>query len=698
MPSLRAKRTDTGPKQTQGSNRQSGQLVAFDTETTGLDFWHGARPFIVTTCQRDGTQINFEWDVDPLTRKVRTPVEDIEHIASLLEDEGEPVPVVGHNISFDIRAMEFAGLKNWKWSVTEDTQLIGHMLASHMSHGLTDMVAQYCDFSIHPWENRLEDAVKQARNWATRNRPAWKIARKEDDDLPSAKGGQIWRMDYWLPKAVVMDDDRMRDEHPDWLTVAVDYASVDSSSDLLLYDQLMLFIDKMRLWAIYKERKRLLQVIYRMEKRGVTLSSQRLRKLIFDYAVEAGKCAATLVDFAAEKHNYVLDLPKGAAPNNCLRSFVFDVMKLPVIERSAKTNEPSMNAKTLVAWQYGEHMLEDQDQLDWIKTLDAKRKRDTALTYMAGYQRFWIMIRGSHYVLHPNVNPTGTITLRSSSSNPNEQNISKKEGFNLRYAFGPLPGREWVSMDYENLELKIPAYESGEEKMIELFEKPNEAPYFGSYHLLNASIIYPDVFWPIANEKGRFKDDYKSTYYQWVKNGGFAIQYGAQKRKADATFRKAGAYDLLSKMLPKVQALKDKYVAFGNKHGYVETIPDKTVDPKRGYPMGLIKYGGKVNPTEPFSYHVQGTACWCKNKALVRCQDQLDEWREKDGFDGYIIMDVHDEIDFDLPAGTWVKQPWRVRRLKELMEMSGNDIGIPLTVSASLHTHNWAEESDLKLA
>lgn len=252
-------------------------------------------------------------------------------------------------------------------------------------------------------------------------------------------------------------------------------------------------------------------------------------------------------------------------------------------------------------------------------------------------------------------------------------------------------------MDYENLELKIPAFEAPEPAMIELFEKPNDPPYFGSYHLLNASIVYPEIFWPIAEEKGLFKERYKSTYYQWTKNGGFAIQYGAQKRKADATFRRAGAYDLLALKLPMIALLKDKYLRQANKHGYVETIPDKTVDHKRGYPMGLVRYGGKVNPTEPFSYHVQGTACWCKNKALIRCQNELDKWRAMDGFDGYIIMDVHDEIDFDLPAGTWSKEPWRIRRLKELMEESGRDIGIPLTVSAAFHPENWADEADVPL-
>lgn len=216
-------------------------IICTDTETTGLDFWHGARPFFVSTCLLNGDQYNFEWDVDPLTRKVRIPPTDLEHIRELLKDR----PVVGHNVAFDVRALEFAGLGlDWRWDLTHDTQWIGHMLASHMEHDLTKMVAQYCDINIWPFEAALEDATKQARNWATRNRPDWRIARKGEEDLPSAKGQGVWRMDYWLPRAVVMDDDKMRDEHPDWLTVCSEYGSVDTSSCLLLFRRLMQFVHK----------------------------------------------------------------------------------------------------------------------------------------------------------------------------------------------------------------------------------------------------------------------------------------------------------------------------------------------------------------------------------------------------------------------------------------------------------------------
>jgi DNA polymerase I-like protein with 3'-5' exonuclease and polymerase domains len=261
----------------------------------------------------------------------------------------------------------------------------------------------------------------------------------------------------------------------------------------------------------------------------------------------------------------------------------------------------------------------------------------------------------------------------------------------LRYAFGPAPGREWWALDYENIELRIPGYESGEEKMIELFEKPDEPPYFGSYHLLNASIVHPDQFWPIADKKGAFKEKYKATYYQWTKNGGFAKQYGAQRPKVDITFHREGAYDLLATSMPKMEALNRRMIEYANEYGYVETIPDKTINPNRGYPiMSTRSPYGSISPTIPLNHHVQSTAMWCTMKAMIRCQAYL---KTMQGC--RIVLQVHDELVFDLPKRGKKNLPI-VNKLKSLMEQSGTDIGIPLRVAVSYHPNNWSHEEEPK--
>lgn len=346
---------------------------------------------------------------------------------------------------------------------------------------------------------------------------------------------------------------------------------------------------------------------------------------------------------------------------------------------------------------------------------------------------------GNWYVLHPSLNPTGTNTLRWSCSSPNEQNISKKgidvpckacgdggldptgefkcrtckgEGsvvMNLRYCFGPAPGREWWSLDAKNIELRIPAYESGELELIELFENPDAPPYYGSNHMLIFHILHPDKWDAAAREMGEAKaagyckKKYADTWYQWTKNGNFAVQYGAVDREdgtgtADLAYHVPGAQRRIAVRFAKQDALNKRCIRFAEQHGYVETLPDRTVDPARGYPLMCTRtQWGRILPTVPLNYRVQGSAMWWTQKAMIRTDEQLMAWRSRDRYDGRISMQVHDELVFDLPKRAHPKRDpkrsnlGRVRLLQKLMEAGGDDIGIPTPVGVEFHEENWQD-------
>jgi DNA polymerase I-like protein with 3'-5' exonuclease and polymerase domains len=286
--------------------------------------------------------------------------------------------------------------------------------------------------------------------------------------------------------------------------------------------------------------------------------------------------------------------------------------------------------------------------------------------------------------------------------NPNGQNVSKQDEYNLRAAFGPAPGREWWTLDAQNIERRIPAYEAGEEEIITIFDRPSEPPYYGSEHLLTAHILHPKLFEDCRDERGQldgrlFKKRYQATLYQWLKNGNFAIQYGAQKAKADATYHVAGAYDKLKRRFRRQEELNQHWIAFAKKNGYVETLPDKTVDPRHGYPILCTRTEwGDISPTIPLNYHTSGTAMQWMRLAMPRCQDQLDEWNESLGRDEYfMILQVHDELAFDFPKGRG-PEPWKtnlpkVRKLQAIMESGGEGIGIPTPVGIEYHAVSWAE-------
>jgi hypothetical protein len=333
---------------------------------------------------------------------------------------------------------------------------------------------------------------------------------------------------------------------------------------------------------------------------------------------------------------------------------------------------------------------------------------------LPGQQRCW-------QVLHPNLNPTGTDTLRWSSSNPNAQNISKQkdaQGVTLRTLFGPAPGREWWSLDAQNIERRIPAYEAGEADIIALFERPDDPPYYGSEHLLVCHLLHRELFEACRGEDGEvdgrlFKKRYADTWYQWVKNFNFAVQYGCQEAKGDATAHVRGAWAKVKSRFRAQESLNQKLCRMADRLGYVETIPDKEVDPRRGYPLLCTRSEwGRISPTIPLSYHVQGTACWWMMRAMVKCQALLDRWRV--GFDGHITLQVHDELVFDLPArgdpvsdskvrggrGPLVRTQkmsnlWRVRELQATMASCGDAIGVPTPVGVEYHRDNWGEGATL---
>lgn len=741
-------------------------LLSLDTETTGIDFAHGAKPFLVTTCS-DETGIEYwEWDVNPLTRQPHIPESDLVDISELIENADL---IYFQNGKFDAHALRAIGIK-FPWDKYRDTLVAAHLLASNHNKDLTSLVEEYLGSEVAiPFEQHelnIKEIVKTCRNLVKKTNPDWRIAKEGEEDMPSIKPSSSrdedkpWKNDMWLPRAICLNHD---DYNEKWLTACSDYANADSEHTLYLGLEMERLVRERGHWEIYLHKLKVMRCAYEMEAIGTTVIGDYTKNTIDSYDCFVSEASADLVSIAQE-YGHDLELAKGASLNDNMRDFFYGAKHLrckrcdyfkrikhwndeeineetlicpkclkggkrkqPVTVLMKGSSQPNLNLPVILGKKSGNASLDkesmqeyldtlDGTALDFIKLLVEKRKHDTDLSYMRAYKRFWVPIvqAKGFYKIHPSLNPCGTDHLRWASNNPNCQNIGKQEDrcddcegrgceycngtgktrVSVRNCFGPAPGREWWSMDFQNIELRIPAYESGEEAMIELFEKPNEPPYFGSYHCLNASIVYPDLFWPLANAEGAFKKAYKSTEYQWCKNGGFALQYGCGEDKADRTFRVKGAYRLLKQKLPKIAALNNYYIKQAEKTGFIKTLPDKTINPESGYPILASRTDdNRILSTTPFNYHVSGTACWCKNTALIRCIEQCERWR-KEGFDAYVILEIHDELLFDFPKGKNKEENLpRALILKKLMEESGDNLipRIPTPVTVEYHEKTWAE-------
>lgn len=755
---------------------QRAGIKSCDTETTGLDRFHGAKPFFVTV-KREELDHTLFWqaDVDPLTREPQWSDSDLTEIRRELLDGGE---TVFQNAKFDVGMLETILLgigDEWPWERTHETLYSGHLLNSNQPHDLTTMSLVYLGVNIKP----LEEAIKQAATEARRlcrtkdfveRHGQWAIAHKDRPDMPSCKES-AWGFDMWLPRAVAKAEweyseaqamespalinllptmagwewrppsSKWEGYHP-WWTVLEEYSNADSEVTLPLHVEHRRLLEERGLWKLYVERLKMLPIVYGMEHRGITLSRTRLEELQTEYTEKSEEDGKVCVNIAAS-YGHELTLPKSGS-NNSLREFVFGSFEvcgecsgdgkvftsddyiatdsytgqkyvtrdtavcsvckgtgeiqtnpcsldLRSPKTSKKSGEPSFDKSVL------EHFLatlpEKSKPYSFIKRLQGKRSRDTALGYMESYQRYWL--RCNHQAeewmrMHSSLNPTGTDTLRWSSQGPNEQQISKKEDFNLRYMFGPLPGREWWSLDYDNLELRVPAYECGEQLMIDIFEKPDDAPYFGSYHLMNASIVYPDLFWPLADQKGAFKKKYAATWYQWIKNFGFAVGYGAmvESGTADRAAHKPGAQRMVMDKLKNIARLNQQQIAYAERHGYVETIPDQEIDPERGYPLNCQRTRwGQISPTIPLNYHVQGTACWVMMRAMFKVQQYLDQHCPE----AVIVMNIHDELVFDFPFSANQGNRPHIEAIRGIMGSLGDCIGVKLTCGVNYCPNNWAE-------
>lgn len=696
-------------------------MIALDTEATGLDLRHGATPFFLTICEEGKEPCFWEWDVNPFTREVDIPEGDKKAIRLLLSFNPE---VIMHNSKYDVTALYVSGIiKNWNWEQTKDSLLAGHLLASNQPHNLTDMAIHYlgnAGMRMEKFELRLGGACKEARKIAKARFPDWMTACHGLPTMPSikkssTKDDKLWKNDMWLPRALASKLNYPK-AHP-WWTVLRDYSNADSEATMLLWPILRDEIERRGLWEIYETRLKLLPIVWDIENSGFSLSGTRLRENVEEFQRISAEKGAVCVEIA-RGYDYPLELPKGAV-NNSLREFCFDYLKLEKVYNSkAKSDNPTLDAKNAIP-HYLATLPQNSKQRLFITSLNSKRIMDTALTFMESYERFWIPLgapEDEFYLLHSQLNITGSDTLRFSCQNPNAQQIGKREEANIRYCFGPAPGREWWSLDAKNIELRLPAYLSEEEELIELFERPNDHPYYGSQHLLNFSVVYPDL-WDAElkivglKKVGPFcKKKYAATWYQWCKNGDFAIQYNCGRETADRSFHRVGSYDRLKSKFYKLEALNQRCMRFAKEHGYVETILDRSIGCERGYPLMCARTErGEILSTVPLNYHIQGSAMWWMSKAMIRCSDKLKEW-SKAGFDGKIVMQVHDELVFDFPKkGEPVKDGeiekkqgkaplfrtsnlWRIRTLQGLMAMGGDDLGnIPTPTSAEFHPNNWSE-------
>ena len=660
-------------------------LGACDTETTGIAFNQGCKPFLVDiamcdTTAEDGSneRLTCEWDVDPSSRKVIIRKKDLREIVDVLNDPD--ITWAFHNAKFDVRAIDracqsvgvdfdpIAFLRR-----VHDTCCMSHALDSSGSHKLKDLGLLYCDIDTDD-ETELREVVAAARRYGKSQ--GWAVA--GFDTMPwhqrapkSVEGTEGWWVcDMWLPRAMAKHKNLPTDD-PAW-RVCSRYCGMDVERTLMLYLVLTSALeDEPELIPNYELQRSQLVVTFDMEEFGVSLNDADLSNEI--------KRITKIKDEYGDKAKKLTGDPEfnlNSSPQK--QRYLYEDLKL-VPFKVTEAGNPSTDAEALDKLK--ESLLEHEDTLnkreraalDFCEAYGIYSKCNTAAKYLTGYyavSNIRIDTERDWRIIYPSFNITGTQTVRFSSSNPNLQNVGKgKDAFedygylnlSLRKVFGPAPGREWWAVDYDQLQLAIFAFASAEPAMMEAIR----AGY--DFHDFMARSIF-DV------PKGEKPTDGQRRI---GKNVNFGFIFGAGPDKIERTARKPGLYELLGEMFPNAIDFisKNKYKA--KIDGYIYTMG--------GYKLNVPSRQSYAAT----NYIVQGTEGEMVKSAMYACWEYLYD----NVPDGRLCLNVHDEIIFDFPVG---EGDQHIRHLCDLMEENGAKYGVDCTVGAKYIDTNWASGVDVE--
>lgn len=703
-------------------------LVALDTETTGADVWHGCLPFLVSCLiynesTGDSEFRVWEWPVDPHSRKpIPSETESLKRLLASPKNR-----YVLHNAKFDVRMLAALGLISDEAGFlrrVDDTLIAAHVLNSLEPHDLKYLSMRYLSIPADD-ESALQEAVNASRRIG--RRLGWNLMRDYHPNVPAVKHSRTespaWKSDSWLPAAVCLHFNPNRSSrhptypcpeepelrHP-WWGVCREYALRDVERTLNLWLVQRNALREEELERVYEVRLQLLRETYQMEDVGLTVSPARAEELRNMFRKERQRAVRVMVSLSG-------DPEFNPRSNQQIKSLVFGRWKTPVIRRSERTGEPSLGENELEAVL---SRLNPQTRVArFLQALQDSRKASKMQEYLDSYMRGIVVERTQtlssqkqlmerlqeiseltpriveddgtwnplpdhllknrfRSVIHPGLNVTGTRTPRLSSSNPNAQNVASKGRYNLRYMFGPAPGRIWYDLDYSNIELRIFAWDCRDENLIDAFNRGN------SVHLIFMRSVYPEL---AGLSDSELKNDHEETYKR-VKNGDFALIYGAGEANADAAYGRTGAYRLIRERLPLVASHLETMAEFAERNGYVWTFGTEETGRYRLHVPTEESY-------KAVNYRTQGTAAWIMCHAMNEIGEYLRE-HLPESWQARMILQVHDSLVFDFPSGS----PAQMRRnrdhiltIRRIMEDTGKRVlGWETPVEAKACPEHWGQK------
>lgn len=429
------------------------------------------------------------------------------------------------------------------------------------------------------------------------------------------------------------------------------YCCEDSDVTLRLKEILEKEISKKDLDELfYKVEIPLIEVLATMEMNGVCIDKDYLSELSKELDKKLNKLTKKIYDLAGEEFN--INSPKQ------LSVILFEKMKLPVVKKT-KTGFST-----------------DEDVLTKLATKNPLPKALLEYRELSKLRSTYVdalpnIINPKTNKVHTSFNQTVTQTGRLSSSEPNLQNIPIKteEGKRIRKAFIPSDKeRNLVSADYSQIELRVLAHFSGDKHLIQAFKDGRDI------HAFTASLVF-----------GIEEKAVTAQMRAMAKTVNFGIIYGMSpyglSQSLGIEVDKAKEFiDAYFERYPDVKSYLEGLIEDARSNGFVITILGRRryIPEINNQDIRLRQFAERTAINAP----IQGSAADIIKVAMIAIQEDL----VKKNLDSKMILQVHDELVFDVPRKE-MKEVCAI--IKDRME---NVISLKVPVEAHIEVgKNWLE-------
>ena len=433
---------------------------------------------------------------------------------------------------------------------------------------------------------------------------------------------------------------------------AAPYAAEDAEIVTQLHDVLISELKKTpTLEKIYNEIEiPLLSVLCRIERNGVTIDPKMLKKQTADLKNK-------MLEIETKAHNLSKESFNISSPKQ-IQSILYDKLNLPVLAKTPK-GQPSTAEPVL-------QELSEQFELPKL-ILEYRSMSKLCSTYT---EKLPQMINKKTGRVHTSYHQAVTATGRLSSSDPNLQNIPirTEEGRKIRQAFIAPKDYVIVAADYSQIELRIMAHLSKDKGLLTAFEKGLDV------HKTTAAEVFAIDIQKVTKDQRRAAKAINFGLIYGMSAFGLAKQLGIERNDAKQYI------DLYFNRYPDIKNFMDLTRNKAKQNGFVETVYGRRlylpeINSKNA---AQRQYAERTAINAP----MQGTAADIIKNAMI----DIDDWLNKTNFDAKMLMQVHDELVFEVHADKLEKFIKEV----EVRMVKNNCLTVSLEIDVG-YGNNWDE-------